>query len=141
MAGLGVLGIYVLFTQGTANPVNSITDLLPLMEDGHFNLTGLGFVSLIIFNMLGFEVVSTFAGDMQNPKKEIPKAIIIGGILIAISISCQVSVSAWPFHSKNYKLTPVLLLVTKSSLILLVSPPVWPRQLLLWLAAFSSTLW
>ena len=84
MAGLGVLGIYVLFTQGTANPVNSFTDLLPLVENGHFSLTGLGFVSLIIFNMLGFEVVSTFSGDMENPKKEIPKAIIIGGILIAI---------------------------------------------------------
>lgn len=84
MAGLGALGIYVLFTQGTANPVNSFTDLLPLVENGHFSLTGLGFVSLIIFNMLGFEVVSTFSGDMENPKKEIPKAIIIGGILIAI---------------------------------------------------------
>ncbi len=34
--------------------------------------------------MLGFEVVSTFSDDMENPKKEIPKAIIIGGILIAI---------------------------------------------------------
>lgn len=34
--------------------------------------------------MLGFEVVSTFSDDMQNPKKEIPKAIILGGILIAI---------------------------------------------------------
>ena len=33
---------------------------------------------------MGFEVVTTFAGDMQNPKKEIPKAIVVGGILIAI---------------------------------------------------------
>lgn len=85
MAGLGILGIYVLIRTGeSANPINSITDLLPLMEDGHFSLTGLGFVSMIIFNMLGFEVVSTFADDMENPKKEIPKAIILGGILIAI---------------------------------------------------------
>lgn len=84
MAGLGVLGIYVLCTQGTKNPIASFTDLLPLMEDGHFSLAGLGFVSLIIFNMLGFEVVSTFADDMDNPKKQIPQAIIYGGILIAI---------------------------------------------------------
>ncbi len=84
MAGLGFLGIYVLITQGTANPVDSWTDLLPLMEDGHFSLAGLGFVSMIIFNMLGFEVVSTFGDDLENPKKEIPKAIIFGGILIAI---------------------------------------------------------
>ena len=84
MAGLGALGIYVLITQGTANPIDSWTDLMPLMEDGSFSLIGLGYVSLIIFNMLGFEVVSTFSDDLENPKKEIPKAIIIGGILIAI---------------------------------------------------------
>lgn len=85
MAGLGGLGIYVLCTQGTANPIESWTDLLPMVgADGGFDFTGLGFVSLIIFNMLGFEVVSTFADDLDNPKKEIPKAIIIGGILIAI---------------------------------------------------------
>lgn len=85
MAGLGALGIYVLISTGqSANPINSWTDLMPLMEDGHFSLAGLGFVSMIIFNMLGFEVVSTFADDMENPRKEIPKAIILGGILIAI---------------------------------------------------------
>lgn len=85
MAGLGVLGIYVLITQGSANPVNSIVDLLPLVgENGGFDFAGLGFVALIIFNFLGFEVVSTFSDDMDNPKKEIPKAIVLGGILIAV---------------------------------------------------------
>ncbi len=85
MAGLGVLGIWVLITQGSANPIESWTDLLPMVgADGGFDFAGLGFVSLIIFNMLGFEVVSTFSDDMQNPKKEIPKAIIVGGILIAV---------------------------------------------------------
>ncbi len=84
MAGIGALGIYVLCTQGSANPINSFTDLLPMVgADGKFDFTGLGFVALIIFNMLGFEVVSTFSEDMENPKKEIPKAVIFGGILIA----------------------------------------------------------
>lgn len=85
MAGIGALGIYVLVTQGSANPINSFTDLLPMVgADGKFDFTGLGFVALIIFNMLGFEVVSTFSDDMDNPKKEIPKAVIVGGILIAV---------------------------------------------------------
>ncbi len=85
MAGIGALGIYVLVTQGSANPVNSWTDFLPMVgADGKFDFTGLGFVALIIFNMLGFEVVSTFSDDMDNPKKEIPKAVIVGGILIAV---------------------------------------------------------
>ena len=85
MAGIGALGIYVWVSQGSANPVNSWTDFLPMVgADGKFDFTGLGFVALIIFNMLGFEVVSTFSDDMQNPKKEIPKAVIVGGILIAV---------------------------------------------------------
>lgn len=85
MAGIGALGVYVLVSQGSANPVNSWTDFLPMVgADGKFDFTGLGFVALIIFNMLGFEVVSTFSDDMQNPKKEIPKAVIVGGILIAV---------------------------------------------------------
>lgn len=84
MAGLGGLGIYVLVTQGSANPIESWTDLLPMVgADGSFDFTGLGFVALIIFNMLGFEVVSTFSNDMTNPQREIPKAVIFGGILIA----------------------------------------------------------
>lgn len=86
MAGLGILGIYVFVTQGTANPVNSWTDFFPFVSpDGHVDFTGLSLVAMIIFNMLGFEVISTFGDDMVNPKKEIPRALIVGGILIAIA--------------------------------------------------------
>lgn len=85
LAGIGGLGIFVLITQGTANPIESWHDLIPLLSsDGSIDWTGMSFVSLIIFNMLGFEVVSTFYDDMDKPKKQIPKAIILGGILIAV---------------------------------------------------------
>ncbi|MBQ3141941.1 MAG: APC family permease [Bacilli bacterium] len=78
MVGLGLLGIYVAATYGLANEY-TIASLFPSLD-----LAGIGFVSVIIFNFLGFEVVSTFAEDLKNPKKEIPKAIIIGGILMAV---------------------------------------------------------
>ncbi|MDO4526916.1 MAG: APC family permease, partial [Candidatus Saccharibacteria bacterium] len=82
---IGALGFYVLFTKGTANPIESWHDLIPLASaDGGIDWAGLSFVSLIIFNMLGFEVVGTFYDDMDKPKVQIPKAIIFGGILIAI---------------------------------------------------------
>lgn len=85
LAGVGVLGFYILFTHGTANPIESWHDLVPLASaDGGIDWAGLSFVSLIIFNMLGFEVVGTFYDDMDNPKKQIPQAILLGGILIAI---------------------------------------------------------
>ena len=44
----------------------------------------MSFISIILFNFMGFEVVGTWANDMDNPKKDIPKALIIGGLLMAI---------------------------------------------------------
>ena len=80
MVGLGFLGIYVYIKTGeSANPIASVADLLPSLD-----LAGLSFLSVIIFNFLGFEVVATFADDMENPKKEIPKALVIGGALMAL---------------------------------------------------------
>lgn len=80
MVGLGILGIYVFIKTGeSANPIESTMDLLPTMD-----LLGLSFLSVIIFNFLGFEVVATFVDDMENPKREIPKALIIGGVLMAL---------------------------------------------------------
>lgn len=78
MCGLGFLGIYVATKYGTANEY-TFASLFPTLD-----LAGVGFVSVIIFNFLGFEVVSTFANDLTKPQKEIPKAIIVGGILMAI---------------------------------------------------------
>ena len=80
MVILGILGVYVYVKTGeSANPIQGVADLLPTLD-----LAGLSFLSVIIFNFLGFEVVATFAEDMENPKKEIPKALIIGGILMAL---------------------------------------------------------
>ena len=85
LGAIGVLGFYVLFTKGRANPIESWHDVVPLASaEGGVDWFGLSFVALIIFNMLGFEVVGTFYDDMDKPKKQIPKAIILGGILIAI---------------------------------------------------------
>ncbi|MBR2587397.1 amino acid permease [Candidatus Saccharibacteria bacterium] len=85
LAGIGALGIYVFATQGSANPIESWHDFVPLLaEGGGIDWAGISFVSLIIFNMLGFEVVGTFIDDMDNPKKQIPQAIILGAVLIAL---------------------------------------------------------
>ncbi|WP_124065549.1 APC family permease [Clostridium sp. E02] len=74
---LGGLGIYGAVTHGVANEY-TLASLLP-----KFDLNSLSFISVILFNCLGFEVVCTFADDMENPKKQIPQAIVLGGIVIA----------------------------------------------------------
>ena len=74
---LGGLGVYSALTKGVANHY-TLASLLP-----SFDLHSLSFISVIIFNLLGFEVICTFADSMENPKKQIPQSIIIGGIVIA----------------------------------------------------------
>ncbi len=75
---VGGIGIYVACTQGMAN-VYTVKSLFPTLD-----LDSLSYVSVILFNFLGFEVVCTFADSMENPKKQIPGAIIAGGIVIAV---------------------------------------------------------
>ena len=83
LLGIGLLGIYTVIKTGeSANPITSFKDLMP---DLSLNIdTGLPFISIILFNFMGFEVVGTWAEDMDDPKKDIPKALIFGGLLMAI---------------------------------------------------------
>lgn len=74
---VGVMGIYFIIKNGFVNDMSPAT-FLP-----SFDLNSLSYISVIIFNMLGFEVVCTFSDDMTNPKKQIPQAIVIGGLIIA----------------------------------------------------------
>ncbi|RFA33525.1 amino acid:proton antiporter [Virgibacillus dokdonensis] len=78
MVSLGGIGLYFAFTQGVANEFNLKT-MLPSLD-----ITSLSFLSVIIFNFLGFEVVTSMAGEMNDPQKEIPKALVMGGLLIAV---------------------------------------------------------
>lgn len=78
MLTIGVLGIYTAVTKGSANEF-TLNSFVP-----SFDARGLSYISVITFNFLGFEVVTTFASEMKNPTKEIPKAIILGGFIIAV---------------------------------------------------------
>ncbi len=74
---VGGMGIYYMIRNGCVNDMG-LTTFLP-----RFDLDSLSSVSVIIFTMLGFEVVCTFSNDMDEPRKQIPQAIIIGGLIIA----------------------------------------------------------
>ncbi|MGD9344325.1 MAG: APC family permease [Candidatus Aminicenantes bacterium] len=43
----------------------------------------LAFMPVVVYNFLGFELVSSFSDKLDNPRKNIPKAIFLAGILIA----------------------------------------------------------
>lgn len=74
---VGGMAIFYIGRNGFVNDMGFHT-FLP-----SFDLDSLSSISVIIFNMLGFEIVCTFSGDMDNPKKQIPQAIISGGLIIA----------------------------------------------------------
>ena len=74
---VGGMGIYYITQNGFVNDM-SLPTFLP-----RFDLDSLSSISVIIFTMLGFEIVCTFSEDMDNPRKQIPLAIIAGGVVIA----------------------------------------------------------
>ncbi|SDM80525.1 APC family permease [Actinomyces ruminicola] len=75
---VGGLGIYYALSHGFASDMSPST-FLPSFDTG-----ALTYLSIILFNFMGFEVVATYASDMKDPKTQIPKAIIWGGLAIAI---------------------------------------------------------
>ena len=76
---VGALGIWYAMTHGFASDMSPQTFLPDLTST-----SALGYLSIILFNFMGFEVITTFAGDMKNPSKDIPKAIILGGLAIGV---------------------------------------------------------
>lgn len=75
---VGCLGIWFAATHGFANDMSPQTFLPDLT-----NTSAISNLSVILFNFMGFEVICTFAGAMKDPEKDIPKAIVLGGVAIA----------------------------------------------------------
>lgn len=76
MLSLGGLGIYTAITHGAANEF-TLQTMAPNLDS-----SSLAFLSVLIFNFMGFEVVASMAPEMDNPQRDIPKALILGGLLI-----------------------------------------------------------
>lgn len=76
MVSLGLGGIYYAMEHGVANPINLET-MTPSWG------SPLAFLPVIIYNFMGFELMSGAAEEMENPARDIPKAIITSGVFIA----------------------------------------------------------
>ncbi|HEX2980771.1 MAG TPA: APC family permease, partial [Anaerolineaceae bacterium] len=73
---IGVGAFIYVGKNGVANDL-SLPNLLPTWG------AGLAFLPVIVYNFMGFELMSGAGAEMENPGKDIPKAIITAGILIA----------------------------------------------------------
>lgn len=76
---VGALGIWYAMENGFASDMSAQTFLPDIA-----NVDALGYLSIIIFNFMGFEVICTMTDDMADPARDIPKAIIMGGAAIAV---------------------------------------------------------
>ena len=63
--------------HGVANRFD-IANLTPAWGEG------LKYISVIIYGMLGFELVSAGSEEMKNPQRDVPRAIFISGLIIIV---------------------------------------------------------
>lgn len=77
MVVIGVGAIVYASKNGVANDL-SFKNILPTWD------AGLAFLPVIVYNFMGFELMSGAGGEMENPGKDIPRAIITAGLFIAL---------------------------------------------------------
>lgn len=63
--------------NGMANPLTSQSLAIHWGE-------GLAFIPAIIYGMLGFELVSAGSEEMRNPGRDVPRAVILSGLLVVL---------------------------------------------------------
>ena len=89
-AVVAIAGIWFAATHGFANDMSPST-FLPNLS----SLDSLTYLSIILFNFMGFEVIATFTSSMDDPAKDIPKALVVGGIaIVAIYLLCGIGLGA-----------------------------------------------
>jgi amino acid transporter len=76
MLALGFGGVTYALSNGAANEF-SVATLSPSWS------ASLAFLPVIIYNYLGFELMSGAGEEMQNPARDVPVAIVISGAIIA----------------------------------------------------------
>ncbi|MGL5541631.1 MAG: APC family permease, partial [Erysipelotrichaceae bacterium] len=71
----GILGIVYGLRNGFANSFE-LQDFIPTFDNA------LMFAPAIVYNFLGFELISSIANELEDPKRDIPKMAILAGIII-----------------------------------------------------------
>lgn len=72
----GIMGIIYGVQNGFQNDF-SLSSFIPALDNA------LLYAPAIVYNFMGFELISSIASDLDNPEENIPKMTILAGILIA----------------------------------------------------------
>ena len=74
LVGLGVMGVAFAIKNGAANSF-SLDQWVPA-----WNQDSLSFLPIIIYSYMGFELMSSAGGAIKNPKRDVPRMIIMAGV-------------------------------------------------------------
>ncbi|WP_422449636.1 MULTISPECIES: APC family permease [unclassified Endozoicomonas] len=72
---LGVGGFWYASQNGVANEF-TLSTMMPSFD------SGLGFLPVIIFNLMGFELIACMGSEIKNPRRDIPKSILISAAIV-----------------------------------------------------------
>lgn len=76
LVGLGMLGVAYVIKSGAANSFG-LSQWVP-----SWNTDSLSFLPIIIYSYMGFELMNSAGGAIRNPKRDVPKMIILAGAAI-----------------------------------------------------------
>lgn len=79
LTALVIGGFYFLTTQGSQNTF-TIESIFP-----KFDLTLLAIIPVYIYGLTGMDLISCNAGEMENPKKDVPRALLIAGSISIVA--------------------------------------------------------
>lgn len=74
---IGFAGTYAWIQHGPANPL-TLQSLTP-----HWGAS-LAFLPVIVYNFMGFELMSGAGDEIKDPARDIPMAVVVAGLLISI---------------------------------------------------------
>jgi amino acid transporter len=78
---IGVLGLIRVLTDGSATEWTGESMVPFRTEDGWTSMVLLG---VVVYNFLGFELMSSASEEMRDPQRDVPRSIFASGLLIAV---------------------------------------------------------
>src|ERR1043166_9736306 len=114
-----LLGIYGTITRLPANEL-SIATLTPDLN----NLPALNLLASIAFAFAGLELASTMGDEVENPRRNLPRSILISAPLIAVIYIIGTAAVLWWLPNKDVNVVSGFLQAIKSGADN-ISPTLW----------------
>lgn len=88
IVGIIVAAIAFFARNGSAANDIRISDMLPRMDAVLIS------IPVIVYHLFGFELITGSAGEMRNPTRDIPRAIILS-IIVLVSVYLVATIAMW----------------------------------------------